>query len=204
MLELVVLLQGCCSSVGPSSDILSVHHEQRSPAWTSTRSHFSSTTVFSFFLLYLPRLLLCFWTFLQAHVARSPTYNDPTHADFATGRSVMLSSSRHRKSAVKLIKDRSHIDCLRRRWRGEDYPGNSPITPHAYNIQVDAEFNDVKGKVKLVLRRLNRNSEPQASIESGAYTYQYVSTKAPANHDIRPARIWHIVPSMFADADNIL
>jgi vesicle transport protein SEC22 len=36
------------------------------------------------------------------------------------------------------------------------------------------EFNEVKGKVKLVLRRLNRNSEPQASIESGSYTYQYV------------------------------
>jgi vesicle transport protein SEC22 len=29
--------------------------------------------------------------------------------------------------------------------------------------------------VKLVQRRLNRNSEPQASIESGNYTYQYIS-----------------------------
>lgn len=38
-----------------------------------------------------------------------------------------------------------------------------------------AEFNEVKSKVKLVLRRLNRNSEPQASIESGSYTYQYAS-----------------------------
>jgi vesicle transport protein SEC22 len=28
----------------------------------------------------------------------------------------------------------------------------------------------------MVLRRLNRNSEPQASIESGQYTLQYVQT----------------------------
>lgn len=38
--------------------------------------------------------------------------------------------------------------------------------------ETDAEFNEVKGKVKLVQRRLNRNSEQQASIESGNYTYQ--------------------------------
>ncbi|KAF2274218.1 transport protein-like protein sec22 [Westerdykella ornata] len=37
-----------------------------------------------------------------------------------------------------------------------------------------AEFNEVKSKIKLVLRRLNRNSEPQASIESGSYTYHYI------------------------------
>lgn len=40
--------------------------------------------------------------------------------------------------------------------------------------EADAEFNEVKNKVKLVLRRLNRNSEPQASIESGSYTYHYL------------------------------
>ncbi|KAF2002520.1 transport protein-like protein sec22 [Amniculicola lignicola CBS 123094] len=40
--------------------------------------------------------------------------------------------------------------------------------------ETDAEFNEVKGKVKLVQRRLNRNSEPQASIESGNYTYHYL------------------------------
>lgn len=39
--------------------------------------------------------------------------------------------------------------------------------------EVDSEFNEAKSKIKLVLRRLNRNSEPQASIESGSYTYQY-------------------------------
>ncbi|KAF2710985.1 transport protein-like protein sec22 [Pleomassaria siparia CBS 279.74] len=40
--------------------------------------------------------------------------------------------------------------------------------------EADAEFNEVKAKVKLVQRRLNRNSEPQASIESGSYTYHYL------------------------------
>ncbi|KAF2736854.1 transport protein-like protein sec22 [Polyplosphaeria fusca] len=40
--------------------------------------------------------------------------------------------------------------------------------------EVDAEFNEVKGKVKLIQRRLNRNSESQASIESGGYTYHYL------------------------------
>jgi vesicle transport protein SEC22 len=43
--------------------------------------------------------------------------------------------------------------------------------------ETDQEFNEVKSKVKLVQRRLNRNSEPQASIESGAYTYQYVHNR---------------------------
>jgi vesicle transport protein SEC22 len=38
--------------------------------------------------------------------------------------------------------------------------------------EVDAELNEVKNKCKLVQRRLDRNSEPQASIESGSYTYQ--------------------------------
>jgi vesicle transport protein SEC22 len=36
-----------------------------------------------------------------------------------------------------------------------------------------AEFNEVKSKLKLVLRRMNRNSEPQGSVESGSYIYQY-------------------------------
>ncbi|KAF2471271.1 transport protein-like protein sec22 [Lindgomyces ingoldianus] len=40
--------------------------------------------------------------------------------------------------------------------------------------EVDAEFNEAKSKIKLVLRRLSRNSEPQASIESGNYTYHYL------------------------------
>ncbi len=47
------------------------------------------------------------------------------------------------------------------------------LTASVDDGQEDAEFNEVKSKVKLVQRRLNRNSEPQASIESGSYTYQY-------------------------------
>lgn len=35
---------------------------------------------------------------------------------------------------------------------------------------------EVKSQVKLILRRLNRNSEQQASLESGSYTLQYVPT----------------------------
>jgi len=38
----------------------------------------------------------------------------------------------------------------------------------------ETELVDVKSKVKQVLRRLNRNSEPQASIESGQYTLHYL------------------------------
>jgi vesicle transport protein SEC22 len=47
------------------------------------------------------------------------------------------------------------------------------LTASVDDGQEDAEFAEVKSKVKLVQRRLNRNSEPQASIESGSYTYQY-------------------------------
>ncbi|KAF2118949.1 transport protein-like protein sec22 [Lophiotrema nucula] len=38
------------------------------------------------------------------------------------------------------------------------------------------EFQQVKSKIKLVLRRLNKNTEPQASIESGNFTYHYLIT----------------------------
>jgi vesicle transport protein SEC22 len=48
------------------------------------------------------------------------------------------------------------------------------LTASVDDGETDAEFNEVKGKVKLVLRRLSRNSEPQASIESGSYTYHYL------------------------------
>jgi len=40
--------------------------------------------------------------------------------------------------------------------------------------QSEAALSEVKSQVKLVLRRLNRNAEPQASIESGAYTLHYL------------------------------
>ncbi|KAF2878411.1 transport protein-like protein sec22 [Massariosphaeria phaeospora] len=41
-------------------------------------------------------------------------------------------------------------------------------------VEADSELTEAKGKIKLVLRRLDRNSEPQASIESGNYTYHYM------------------------------
>ena len=40
--------------------------------------------------------------------------------------------------------------------------------------QVETELSEVKSQVKQVFRRLNRNSEPQASIESGRYTLHYL------------------------------
>ncbi|KAK5662763.1 hypothetical protein OQA88_6170 [Cercophora sp. LCS_1] len=40
--------------------------------------------------------------------------------------------------------------------------------------QTETALSEVKGQVKLILRRLNRNAEPQASIESGAYTLHYL------------------------------
>jgi vesicle transport protein SEC22 len=38
----------------------------------------------------------------------------------------------------------------------------------------ESALAEVKSQVKLIIRRLNRNSEPQASIESGAYTLHYL------------------------------
>jgi vesicle transport protein SEC22 len=38
----------------------------------------------------------------------------------------------------------------------------------------ERELGEVKSQVKLILRRLSRNSEPQASIESGAYSLHYL------------------------------
>jgi vesicle transport protein SEC22 len=40
--------------------------------------------------------------------------------------------------------------------------------------QTESTLSEVKSQVKLILRRLSRNSEPQASIESGAFTLHYV------------------------------
>ncbi|KAH9998561.1 snare-like protein [Xylariaceae sp. FL0662B] len=38
----------------------------------------------------------------------------------------------------------------------------------------ESSLAEVKSQVKLILRRLNRNAEPQASIESGNYTLHYL------------------------------
>ncbi|KAI9711268.1 MAG: SNAP receptor [Bogoriella megaspora] len=40
--------------------------------------------------------------------------------------------------------------------------------------QAETELADIKAKTKQILRRLNRNAEPQASIESGNYTVHYL------------------------------
>ncbi|PSS10481.1 hypothetical protein M430DRAFT_68967 [Amorphotheca resinae ATCC 22711] len=40
--------------------------------------------------------------------------------------------------------------------------------------QTESSLSEIKSQVKMVLRRLNRNSEPQASIESGAYVIHYL------------------------------
>ncbi|KAI0598075.1 protein transporter SEC22 [Biscogniauxia sp. FL1348] len=40
--------------------------------------------------------------------------------------------------------------------------------------QTESSLAEVKSQIKLVLRRLNRNSEQQASIESGSYTLHYL------------------------------
>lgn len=42
-------------------------------------------------------------------------------------------------------------------------------------FQADAELSEPKQNAKMVIRRLDRNSEPQASIEAGQYTLQCVS-----------------------------
>lgn len=38
--------------------------------------------------------------------------------------------------------------------------------------QVETELSEVKSQAKMIFRRLNRNSEQQASIESGQYVFQ--------------------------------
>lgn len=39
-------------------------------------------------------------------------------------------------------------------------------------IQAEAELSEIKSQAKMIFRRLNRNSAPQASIESGQYNLQ--------------------------------
>lgn len=40
--------------------------------------------------------------------------------------------------------------------------------------QTESALDEMKSQVKMILRRLNRNSEPQASIESASYTLHYL------------------------------
>ncbi|KAL7625115.1 SNAP receptor [Parahypoxylon ruwenzoriense] len=43
--------------------------------------------------------------------------------------------------------------------------------------QAESSLAEVKSQTKIILRRLNRNSEPQASIESGNYTLHYLTSE---------------------------
>ncbi|KAF3771039.1 hypothetical protein M406DRAFT_101090 [Cryphonectria parasitica EP155] len=40
----------------------------------------------------------------------------------------------------------------------------------------ESSLSEIKSQIKLILRRLNRNAEPQASIESGSFTIHYLIT----------------------------
>ncbi|KAI9843034.1 MAG: SNAP receptor [Sclerophora amabilis] len=57
--------------------------------------------------------------------------------------------------------------------------------------QSDADLAEIKSQVKMIFRRLDRNSEPQASIESGQYTIQYVS--------LNEARLPHLTEGPYVD-----
>ncbi|KAK0635290.1 Longin-like domain-containing protein [Bombardia bombarda] len=49
-----------------------------------------------------------------------------------------------------------------------------PLCASVDDEQTEGALSEVKSQVKLILRRLSRSSEPQASIESGAYTLHYL------------------------------
>ena len=52
------------------------------------------------------------------------------------------------------------------------------LTYHA--SKSEAELSEPKSNAKMIIRRLDRNSEPQASIEADKYTIQYgISSSTP-------------------------
>lgn len=56
-------------------------------------------------------------------------------------------------------------------------PMPAPITSLTDNVppkQTESSLSEIKTQIKLILRRLNRNAESQASIESGNYTIHYL------------------------------
>ena len=68
--------------------------------------------------------------------------------------------------------------CSLPRWTTNLYdfskvPGQEYIP--AYKIKSEAELSDPKSKAKMIIKKLNKNSEPQASIECTKHTIQYVS-----------------------------
>ena len=56
-----------------------------------------------------------------------------------------------------------------------DTPTGIPLAASVDDDQAEAELAEIKQQAKLIFRRLNQNSEPRASIESGPYTIQCVS-----------------------------
>ncbi len=62
----------------------------------------------------------------------------------------------------------------------------------AFGRQAEAELAEPKTNAKMIIRRLNRNSEPQASIEAGKYTLQCVPCLRPATPLILPTRSYLI------------
>jgi vesicle transport protein SEC22 len=54
------------------------------------------------------------------------------------------------------------------------------LAEQANSIQSEVDLTDIKNKVRQLSRRINRNSEPQASIESDRFNIQYV--EASNNH----------------------
>ncbi|KAH6850790.1 Longin-like domain-containing protein [Chaetomium sp. MPI-CAGE-AT-0009] len=49
-----------------------------------------------------------------------------------------------------------------------------PLCASVDDSETEQALSEVKSQVKLILRRLSRTSEPQASIESGPYTLHYL------------------------------
>lgn len=51
-------------------------------------------------------------------------------------------------------------------------------------FQTEASLAEIKSQVKMILRKMNRNSAEQATLDSGPYTLQYVLETQ--SHQSRP------------------
>lgn len=77
-------------------------------------------------------------------------------------------------------------------------PLRRAVADLVHRAQSESELSDIKAKVKQLLRRVNRNSEPQATIESGQFTIQSVRQHAlpsKSHSDLAPAAIPSKTPS---------
>lgn len=59
-----------------------------------------------------------------------------------------------------------------------------PLCASVDDTHAETELADVKQQAKLIIRQLNQNSEPRASIESGTFTLQYASSSILSNTSI--------------------